>query len=199
VDGLTLITGPAFEPVTLAQAKLHCRVDSTDEDSLITSLIVAARSYIETKSGRAIAAQTWRLDLECFPASDRIRNQYAAIVVPMPPLASVTLIEFYDIAGTLQELDPSKYQVNTGKQPGEIRPFPGGEWPDVEPDRVAGVQVTFVAGVANEAAIDARIKQAVLLMVGHWYANREAVGNVGKTLEHAVDAICFQLWDGKLH
>jgi uncharacterized phiE125 gp8 family phage protein len=199
LHGLTLITAPTFEPVTLAMAKAHVRVDTSDEDTLITAMVTAARAYLEGMSGRAIGAQTLRLDLAEFPEVSR-SNPFGAILVPRPPLASVTSIQYYDTAGTLQTLSPSAYQVNTARQPGEVRVAPGGDWPNVQDDRVAAVQVTYVAGEATADAIDPRIKQAVLLLVGHWYEQRETVlvGSISKPFEHAIESICWQLWDGRL-
>lgn len=199
MQGLKVITGPSFEPATLAEAKQHCRVDISDDDTLITGLISAARAYLEHAFGRAIAAQTIQLNLAEFPGASR-QNPRAAIRIPRPPLASVTSVQYYDAAGTLTTLSAAEYQVDTLREPGELVVKPGGEWPETEEDRVGAVQVTYVAGVATAGAIDARIKQATLMLVGHWYENRETVlvGTISKELEHAVHAIMWQLWDGCL-
>ncbi|HWA42163.1 MAG TPA: head-tail connector protein [Hypericibacter adhaerens] len=57
----TLIAGPGEEPVTLAEAKAFCRIDTTDEDALISALIAAARLQVESLTGRALVTQSWRL------------------------------------------------------------------------------------------------------------------------------------------
>lgn len=199
MDGLKVITGPSFEPVTLEEAKRHCRVDISDEDTLITGLISAARAYLEQLAGRAFAARTLLLHLSCFPLVTR-QNHRGAIRLPNPPLASVTSVQYYDTAGTLQTLAGASYQVDTVREPGEILVVPGGTWPDVQDDRVGAVQVTYVAGVATAGDIDPRVKQAMLLTIGHWYQNRETVlvGTASKEIEHAVQALMFQMWDGRL-
>src|SRR5882724_3057083 len=61
----TLIAGPGAEPVTLAEAKAWCRVDATDEDALLTALIVAARLQVESLTGGALITQSWRLTVPC--------------------------------------------------------------------------------------------------------------------------------------
>lgn len=199
MQGLKVTVGPTFEPVTLAEAKAHCRVDVSDDDALITSQISAARAYLEHTFGRAIAAQTLLLHLAVFPGVCQ-SNPRGAIKLPRPPLASVTHVKYYDTAGTLTTLDPSAYQVDDVREPGELVVAPGEDWPDTQDDRVGAVQVTYVAGVASAGAIDPRIKQATLMLVGHWYENRETatVGQPSKELEHAVSAIMWQLWDGRL-
>ncbi len=199
MQGLKVITGPTFEPVTLAEAKSHCRVDISDDDALITSQITAARAYLEHTFGRAIAAQTVLLHLAAFPGVCRT-NPRGAIKLPRPPLASVTHVKYYDGSGTLTTLDSSAYQVDDVREPGELVVAPGVDWPEAQEDRVGAVQVTYVAGVATAGAIDPRIKQAVLMLVGHWYENRETVnvGSISKDLEHAVSAIMWQMWDGRI-
>lgn len=199
MQGLKVTVGPTFEPVTLAEAKAHCRVDISDDDALITSQISAARAYLEHTFGRAIAAQTILLHLAAFPLVSQ-SNPRGAIKLPRPPLASVTSVYYYDGTGELTQLDASAYQVDDVREPGEIVPAPGTDWPDSQEDRVGAVKVTYVAGVATAGAIDPRIKQAVLMLVAHWYENRETatVGQPSKELEHAVSAIMWQLWDGRL-
>ena len=63
----TLIAPPGEEPVTLAEAKAFCRIDGSDEDALVNALIAAARLQVESLTGRALIAQTWRLTMACAP------------------------------------------------------------------------------------------------------------------------------------
>jgi len=63
----TLIAPPGEEPVTLAEAKAFCRIDGADEDALVDALIAAARLQVESLTGRALIAQTWRLTMACAP------------------------------------------------------------------------------------------------------------------------------------
>ncbi|HEY0282981.1 MAG TPA: head-tail connector protein, partial [Rhizomicrobium sp.] len=82
---LTLVTPPAAEPVTLAEAKAHLKVDTSADDALITSLIVAARARAEWHSGCAFVTQSWTLWLDAWP-----RN--GLVEIPLPPLQSVTQV-----------------------------------------------------------------------------------------------------------
>lgn len=180
---ITLITAPTVEPVTLAEAKLHLRVDHADEDSHIRSLIIAAREHAQNATSRAFVGQTWRLSMDCFP--DVIRT-------PRPPLTSVTSIAYTDTAGASQTLSASAYTVDTYSEPGRIVPAFGQSWPATR-DIPNAVIVTYVAGYGAGAAADVPqpIRQAILLLVGHWYANREGVltGTISKEIEFAVSAL----------
>ena len=64
---LKLITAASTFPITLEDAKLHCRVDTAADDALINALITAATELAEQKTGRALMAQTWELTLDAFP------------------------------------------------------------------------------------------------------------------------------------
>lgn len=55
---VTVTTAPALEPVTLSELRLQCRVDSTDENALLTSLGVAAREQVESLTGRALITRS---------------------------------------------------------------------------------------------------------------------------------------------
>ena len=79
---LILITPPAEEPVTLAELKAWCRVDTSDDDALITGLGIAAREYVEQALGRQLVTATFDLIYDAFPE--------AAIRIPRPPVQSVT-------------------------------------------------------------------------------------------------------------
>lgn len=164
---LEVITAPAVEPATLAEAKLHCRVDLDLEDDLITSLIAAARDRAEKYSRRAFVTQQWKLRLDAWP-------MYGEILIPLPPLQSIESIQYYDTGGALQTVDSSLYYVAPGT-PGRARIKSNQSWPDLEDGRPDAVIVNFTAGYGDTAAdLPAVIKPAVLLMVGHLYRNRES-------------------------
>lgn len=62
------LAGPDAEPVTLAEAKLAAKVDGSDQDALISGLIIAARRQAEHETGRLFGEQTWRVELADWPA-----------------------------------------------------------------------------------------------------------------------------------
>ena len=183
---LELKTGPTVEPVSLAEAKLHARVDATDEDTLIAQMIAAAVAKIDGADGelgRALITQSWFLRLDGFP-----RGGNRGIKVPLPPLQSVTVISYVDTNGADQVLDSSAYQV-VGKnqaQPGSIVEAHGRSWPSTRCQPEA-VRVEFVAGYGGTAdAVPADIRLALLQIVAHWYVHRESV--VGRAMAELPDS-----------
>ncbi|MBS0207512.1 MAG: phage head-tail connector protein [Planctomycetes bacterium] len=185
--GLQLVTPPAVEPVTLAEAKDWARVEITDDDALITSLIVAARRYVEAHLKRALITQTWKLTADQFPV---LGQQWTLVGpelrLPLPPLQSVTSIVYEASDGTPITLDPSTYIVDTISQPGRITPAYSQSWPAARP--VPGsVQIAYVAGYGDASAVPDSIKTAIKLLVAHWYKNREAVGDAGAPVPLAVE------------
>lgn len=190
---LTIVTPPAEEPVTLTEAKNHLRVDLTDDDSLISALIVAAREHAEAITRRAFITQTLKLSLDAFPANN------GPIYVPMPPLQSVNSLKYFDTDGVEQTLNEgTDYLVDNESEPGRITPAPDTGWPATQ-NRPNAVSVEFVAGFGDASKVPQGIKQAILLMVGHWYENREAVtmqGNNAGELPMAVDSLLMmhRIW-----
>lgn len=182
-----LIAGPASEPITLAEAKLHLRVDSTDDDTLITGLIVAARQGAEQITGRALMAQTWELALDEF--KDVIRLQKA-------PLTSITSIKYVDTIGTLQTLGTDAYLLDDHSEPARIMPAYGTSWPSARRQPNA-VLIRFVAGYANAAVVPQELKQWMLLRIGMLYEQRESVA-AGVTLTEVpyVDRLldAYRIW-----
>lgn len=164
--GLTLVMAPVGEPITLAEAKAHLRVDAADEDGLIGALITAARRQAEGLTGRALLSQTWKLTLDCFPAD--------SLTLSPAQLSSVTEISYLDGAGVRQVLANTEYQVITDELIGRVVPGYGKSWPVC---RVVddSVRVTFVAGFGGAADVPQDLKTWLLLAIGTLYANREAV------------------------
>ena len=64
---LVLTAGPEVEPVSVAEAKAHMRIDGSAEDILIGSLIVTSRLHIEAGIGLALVTQGWSWFLDAWP------------------------------------------------------------------------------------------------------------------------------------
>lgn len=190
--GLTLVTGPSTEPVTLAEAKAHCRVAISDDDGLIAGYIIAARVHLETETRRAFLTQTYDVtfDYEWPRVWDKCLTAYRPqITLPKAPLQSVTSVSYVDDAGASQTLAADQYRVASGGIEGLIEPAYDVSWPTVRP-QMGCVTVRFVCGYTSTPD---PIRQAILLLVGHWYENRESVviGQAPAQLPMAVDALMF--------
>lgn len=177
--GLVVHVAPTQEPITLQNARDHCKVDGADDDALLRGYIVAARSYVETATDRTLPLTTYRLTLASF--CDEIK-------LPKPPLVSVTSITYVDANGTTQTLSTDVYYVDTTTLQGRIVLKPGQSWP-VLGDAVYPVTITFVAGYSNETMPETA-KHAIRLLVSHFYCNRDAVSGVSKSpVPMAVDSL----------
>lgn len=190
--GLTLVTGPSTEPVTLAEAKAHCRVAISDDDGLIAGYILAARVHLETETRRAFLTQTYdaTYDYEWPVIWDRCTSTYRPqITIPKPPLQSVTSVSYVDDAGASQTLAANQYRVSANGIEGLIEPAYNVSWPTVR-EQMACVTVRFVCGYTS---FPEPLRQAMLLLIGHWYENRETVnvGNITGEIPFAVSALVF--------
>jgi len=184
---LKLITAPAAEPLDTDDVKLNLRVDHDAEDTRFSALIKVARESVETITRRALISQTWELVLDNWPAADWFE-------IPLPPLQSVTSIQYKDEDGTESTLSASSYIVDTDSEPGRVHLADGETWPADTLYPLAAIRVRFVAGYGDEGSdVPESILQAMHLIVGHYYENREAVyatvgGNV-QTLPMGVAAL----------
>lgn len=163
------------EPVTLDQAKEHCRVVIDDDDGLLERMIVAARQLCEEATGRAFLTQTWLLSRDSFPCA-RYGQCFTMpqILLPRPRVQDVASITYLDGTGTRQTLTSSYYLLDAGAEPAVLMPAPGRAWP-YTPHVSGAVQVTYTAGYGSDPDdVPAALKLAILQLVAHWYENREA-------------------------
>lgn len=168
--GLQLITPPALEPVTLQAAKTHCRVVISDDDALLTTLIAAARRKFEEATYRQLLTAKWKLSIDRFPPGRGL------ILLPRPPLQSVTEIRYTAISGVSTVLDPARYQVSGSREPARIIPAPGQIWPIVAWQTADAVQITYTAGYGAIASdVPELIVAGIKLLIGAWYEHREQI------------------------
>ena len=163
-----LISGPALEPVTLDDARAFVRMDDTAEDGLLATLIAAARIHIESVTGRALISQAWRAVLDCWPA-DR------SVILPVSPVVSLTAITAYDADGTATELPLDGVLLDSAGAPARLF-LPADFDPPVLLRERQGIEIDYLAGFGDTAAaVPAVLRQALLLLVGYWFENRDAV------------------------
>jgi uncharacterized phiE125 gp8 family phage protein len=175
--GLTLITQPASFPVSLAEAKAHCRVEDAADDATLNGLIAAATDYVEQYTGKAIITQTWRLTLDEFSDS---------ILLPKNPVQSVVSVMYYDSQGALQTLSEDDYTADLVSDPAWIVINANTSLPDLA-DGVNMVRINFVAGYT---VVPPSIKHAILMLVAQWFDNRAAVADRAMiAVPHAVEAL----------
>lgn len=168
--GLSLVTAPAAEPVSLAEAKKQVEVATayTAHDSHLTRLITAARLYAEKWTHRQIVTATWDYVMDRFPCG------IDPIILPLAPLQSVTTLKYYNTDDTQQTWSSANYLVSTARTPGQIQLALNVNWPAISGRRDA-ITVRFVAGYGLAAACPEDLKAAMLLLIGHWFENRTEV------------------------
>lgn len=164
---LTLVTDPAKEPVNIALARSHCRVSDTEDEILIQSLISTAREYCEGYQNRAYITQTFELWLDRWPCSDKIK-------IPRPPLQAVNSIKYYGTDDTEYTMATADYFVDIKSEPGRVALGYSKTWPTTTLRPTNGVCIEFDAGYGDASDdVPKRVKQAMLLIIGHLYERRE--------------------------
>lgn len=166
----SLITGPAEELVTRNEAKTAAQIDLdiTDQDTYIDDLIVAARRTIENFTNRALLPQTWLKAWDCFPYCDELEIDHGNLI-------SVTHLKYYDENNQLQTINSNQYEIDTLSEPGRVVLVDGISWPTTKYRKPNAVQLTYVAGYSNKAAVPKELKVALLSTVTYWFNNREPV------------------------
>lgn len=183
---LTQLSPPSAEPLSLAEAKLHLRVDAdiTEDDGLIAALIVTARQQAEHRTGRALISQQWRYAVDAFPVD--------SLDLPLPKLQSVQSVTYLDSNGVRQTLAGGDYEVITDELVGRLVPAFGKSWPACRLFP-GSVQVSYTCGYGAAVDVPQSIKAWMLLAIGAWYENREAL-----TAGQPVAELPRCFWEGLL-
>jgi len=170
-----LVTPPVIEPVSVEEIKAQARLEGSDEDALLASLIIAARQWVELYTGRCLIKQGWRLWLDAEPDGDEI-------VLSKAPLFSVQEVQFFSDDDEAQTWDTSCYFIDTAREPGRVVLRAGAVWP-ASTRTANGLSVAFEAGYGERAQdVPEALRLAVRQLAAFWYENR------GDSLEEGLSA-----------
>ena len=161
---------PETEPITTAEAKSHLRVDFSDEDTYIDTLIATARKHCEKYTNRVFITQTWRQNLDCFTP---------VIKLKVNPVASLTSLKYYDTNESQQTLTDlsANFQKDFLSDTATIHEGLTNAFPSIG-STINPIEIITVCGYGAASDVPSDIKHAIKLMVSHLYENREGVNVV---------------------
>jgi uncharacterized phiE125 gp8 family phage protein len=190
--GLTVATPPAAMPVLVEAARRNSRYDTTDEDTRFTELIAAATDYVQKQTDTALITQTLAWKMDKFPSCSKW------LYLPVWPVQSVSSITYKDQDNATQTISSGSIVLRSqANGRGRIALADWAAWPACR-DTPDCVTIQFVAGFGSTTAnVPDAFKQAILLLVSHWFENREAVlvGVGSKEVEFSVQSLIETLRD----
>src|SRR5581483_10065110 len=163
-----LLSGPAVEPITLAEAKAYLRVEHDDDDLVIAAFIAAARIHVETQTRRALITQTWRFVRDAWPADGRLS-------ISPSPLQQIVAARVYESDGSSLSIDTQAFVADKASAPAIIAFAP---WSLPVPGRtIGGIEIDVNAGYGDAGThVPEPLRQAIRILVAHWYENRGLAG-----------------------
>ena len=178
------VTAPMEQPVTVADAKRHLRVEHSDDDLLIQRLIETAVAFVDVKGalGKAMITQTWA---EWFAPNP------SEIILSLGPVQSVSSISYYDTDNALQTATLSNFYVLGPSTRTVIKPKSGYTWPTTF-TRDDAIKVQYVIGYGDSfTEVPSTVRHAILMLVSHYYENREneLIGTISKTIPFGFEAL----------
>jgi uncharacterized phiE125 gp8 family phage protein len=197
-----VLTQAQTEPVSVDDVKIALRINCDDDDALIETYITAAREMVETATSRDLIEKTYNLYMDGFSDSDYVLDRYSLssivdiVRVPVTAITSVEYIASDTINGNYTVLPPENYQTDIISQPARIY-FE--KLPKYKSKTLNAIKITFKSGYISDN-IPQPLVQAIMLIVGHWYENRQdvvtgtQVNSVPETSKWLIDRYRLQLF-----
>ena len=195
---LVRATDAVVNPVTLAEAKAHLRIDHSSEDTLISSLITTATRWAEDYCDRTFCHTQWRMSTDSFYGNvgspvqfglradgNNIEGRQSVVPnldteLPRPPMvrsgtATAVTITYTPAQGqSTATLSASEYRVDRESTPGVCRPLYGQTWPSHLLDFNSTTFTWWAGYSADGANVPGAAKSAILMLVAHLWKYREA-------------------------
>ena len=167
---LTVNTNPAVEPLEIDNIKYHLRIEQDDNDHDVTlfNLRKSVRQWTEQYLNRALITQTLDYYMDRFPAGDYYE-------LPRPPLQTVTTLQYTDYNGDASTLtEDTEFVKDTDSEPGRIVLEYNYTWPNDTLHPKNPILTRYVAGYGAAASdVPEGIRQAMLMLLTHWYIQRQ--------------------------
>jgi hypothetical protein len=202
---LRILTPPATEPVTLDQAKRHCRIDNDGDDDLVAMYVTSARSWAETWLNRALFTQKLQYNITWAPPPTATPLVPQSLIVfplnwpplvkrpielPRAPTVSVEQITWGPI-DDMTVADTGDYDLNLLVEPGYVAVKPQ-LLPRI-PQQSMSINYTSGYSDADPTAIPVPILHGILFLTAFLYEQR---GDAGGDLPATARALMgpYRLW-----
>lgn len=164
---LSMLVGPQIEPISVDEAKVYLKIDHEAENEVVAALISAARLNVERVTRRVLIEQHWRLYLDKLPENKLIE-------LGIGPVREVLQATYYEADGQAQQISPNDYVIDVSSIPARLKFNLNVQHDHVRP--LNGYEIDFVAGFGPTTLdVPHDLRQAILMLVVHWYQNRSAV------------------------
>lgn len=187
---LTLLTGPALEPLELDDLKAHLRLDTDDEDQYLSSLITTSRLHVEAAMGLALITQVWLWQADRWPAT-------GCIELSIRPVQAVEEVSVVRADAVEETVATTTYQTDIAGGVARLAPS-ASTWP-LPGARMGGARIRFRAGFGDVAGdVPDAIRHALKLLAAHWYEVRDPV-HIGSHTARVPDIVSDLLLPYKVH
>jgi uncharacterized phiE125 gp8 family phage protein len=180
-----LMSGPAVEPVSVAQAKAWLRVDGGAEDELLASLILSARLALEAHTRRRFVTQNWRVTLDAWPQTTA--GALPPVAIPLAPFQRITGVRVYDAANIARQISADVYLAPPAMDHARViflaaPPTPGRSFD--------GIEIDIAAGYGDQASDTPEpLRCALLMLAAYWHENRGDAPATGADIPADVRAL----------
>lgn len=168
---------PIGEVLTLKEVRDFLRVEHSDENNLLASMIMGATSKVEKYLSRSLLTQTWVLSIDDYPADTTIPLYYGTV-------QSITSVTSYLSDGTTDVFDNTNYYLVNAQLKPEISLVYNALWPSNILRPKEGVKIEYITGYGDDASdVPYSVKEAILHIIASMYENRETGTIISSTVK----------------